>query len=108
MQDGFSALMADAIPLLSPPPPSLETASSFVCGADEYRERANNMTIPAEGWLVLHRLSSKRPPQYSVKRNGGRLSVQTRALSAALSYGFEIGQEPGRIPASETANRNPG
>ena len=62
------------------------------------------MTIPAWGWLVLRRVAGKRLPQHSEKRKVGRLSVQKRALSVAWSFGFEIGQDPGRVAASEAGN----
>ena len=62
------------------------------------------MTIPAWGWLVLRRVAGKRLPQHSEERKVGRVSVQTRALSVAWSFGFEIGQDPGRIAASEATN----
>ena len=53
---------------------------------------------------MLRRSAGNRPPQHSEKRKAGRLSVQTRALSAAWSFGFEIGQDCSRIAASEAAN----
>ena len=54
-------------------------------------------------WLVLRRSAGNRPPQHSEERQAGRLRVQSEALSAAWTFGFEIGQESGRIAASETA-----
>ena len=50
------------------------------------------MTIPAKGWLVLRRLSSKRPPQHSVERKSGIVGVQTQAFSSDCPDAFEIGQ----------------
>ena len=67
-----------------------------------YRYRGK--VIPAGGWLVLRRVAGKRLPQHSEERKVGRVSVQTRALSVAWSFGFEIGQDPGRIVASEATN----
>jgi hypothetical protein len=62
------------------------------------------MTIPAKGWLVLRRLSSKRPPQHSVEQKWGGVGVQTQAFSSDCPYGFEIGQRSGRMATSEAVN----
>lgn len=62
------------------------------------------MMIPARGRLVLRRVVGKRPPQHSDKRRQVRSGVQTRASSAAWSFGFEIGPKSGRIATSEVAN----
>ncbi len=62
------------------------------------------MTIPAKGWLVLRRLSSKRPPQHSVEQKWGGVGVQTQAFSSDCPYGIEIGQRSGRMATSEAVN----
>ena len=50
------------------------------------------MTIPAKGWLVLRRLSSKRPPQHSVEQKWGGVGVQSQAFSSDCPDAFEFGQ----------------
>ncbi len=62
------------------------------------------MTNLGMGWSVLRWVASKRLPQHSEKRKVGRLSVRTSVLSVAWSFGFEIGQDPGIIAASEATN----
>ena len=73
--------------------------------ADESRDWAKNMTIPARGWLVLRRVAGKRLPQHSVERKWDGVGVQTQALSSDCPHLVDIGQRFGTMVASKAANR---
>ena len=58
------------------------------CDTDEYRERANNMTIPAKGWLVLHWVPGKHLPQHSDQLSGNASNL---AFRGGHSRGILVG-----------------
>ena len=74
------------------------------CNADEYRERANNMTIPAKGLLVLRGVPGKCLPQDSDQRKWIKFGDQRQAFSSESHFGFKIRRGFGKMPASDAAN----
>ena len=61
------------------------------------------MTISARGWLVLRRVTRKRPPQHSVERKWDGLGVQTQALSSECPQGLGSRAKFGRMAATKAA-----
>ncbi len=74
------------------------------CNADERRDRARNMTIPARGWLVLRRVAGKHPPQHSEQWKEVRCRVQTQASRQNLRTGLDRRQRSARMTTLEAAN----
>ncbi len=55
--------------------------------ADEFRDRANNVTIPARGWLVLRRVAGKRP-RSTLTSEMDRICRPTRGIFVRIAARF--------------------